>query len=726
MSKETSEKKLGKILFVDYSSSVRQQFRDVVKQFGYQDFHGVPSIQDALSVLEVETAEWVIFPLSPQERVNGLNFLETCINHAANLRNIRTTLLLDETEYYALLPAFELGLMSYLDRRFNADSLFQSLSDFFTLGAKLNWDFPLISAQYLIPLLMKSQQFSSLISLAKSLLQLYPGNVDLLLKMAQAFKQMKQEEDCYLTLQQAKSSDPSKEKIVDELMIEFFGNADFALKTEKKPDSAVNALGLEHCVIVDPDVSIHKMMTDILRSFGVEKISCFTDGEEAVKELKDKSEPSLIIQEWKIPGITGPIFIQRLRQIGFMIVPIIVISSLLKEEDWPLLREMDVTEVFPKPLDKKMIIKKLINVIQHQRHPSDFKTIKIKTHMLLNARRMDEARESMQKLKATKSPPPGSIELLEAEFAYIETRYEQAKIFAIDSLKFNGDSLFVLNLLGKILMKSQDFESALLCFKKAQSLAPLNIERICSMAEVNAELGNREASQQNLESAKKLDATNEKIKEKEAEIAISQGNSKKALKLLEQMSSVENIIAFMNNRAIAFALNNMIEEGLQLYDRALASLPKNKQHLQPIIYYNQALANIRANRYEEAMKSLEKIKAKEGSTLMLKTHSLSKRLFLAIQHGTPLVLRKGETEKNSMKPQMTNLQKKNTSYTDKMMIETILVKRGDACCYLLYKNEEKYDTQVESMLSYKPRFTPRKIIKREETLGVDTTIKRSS
>ena len=52
------------------------------------------------------------------------------------------------------------------------------------------------------------------------------------------------------------------------------------------------------------------------------------------------------------------------------------------------------------------------------------------------------------------------------------------------------------------MMKLRDFTSALKCFEKAQSLSPLNIERLCQIAEANSEIGAQEAAKENIDDAK--------------------------------------------------------------------------------------------------------------------------------------------------------------------------------------------------------------------------------
>ena len=97
-----------------------------------------------------------------------------------------------------------------------------------------------------------------------------------------------------------------------------------------------------------------------LAEIGVENVVSFADGDEATAWVESNDEPDLIIHEWRIPSLSGPLFIQRVRAKGFYRVPLVVISSLIKPDDMPLIREMGIAEVVAKPLEKTNLLPALV------------------------------------------------------------------------------------------------------------------------------------------------------------------------------------------------------------------------------------------------------------------------------------------------------------------------------------------------------------------------------
>src|SRR5690606_36006949 len=132
--------------------------------------------------------------------------------------------------------------------------------------------------------------------------------------------------------------------------------------------------------------------------------------------------------------------------------------------------------------------------------------------------------------------------LIDAEFAFAEKDYIQARSHAIESLKASGDSILVLNLLGKILMQTGEHASALKCFEKAQNLSPRNIERLCSIAEVQTELGNANAATEAISHAEALDPDSVQVNETKAKVALAKGGTKTATRGMAKLESLSTLL----------------------------------------------------------------------------------------------------------------------------------------------------------------------------------------
>src|SRR5690606_3634718 len=145
---------------------------------------------------------------------------------------------------------------------------------------------------------------------------------------------------------------------------------------------------------------------------------------------------------------------------------------------------------------------------------------------------------------------------LGAEIAYHQNDFEEASRLGIEALQTGGEDLYVLNVLGRTYMRLRYFDQAMAFFDRARRLSPNNIERLCELAEVQAETGNHQAADQHLNAAAGIDGTNVKVDTVKAKVSIARGDAASAKTLMSKMDSIAEIVAFMNNRAISLVNQN--------------------------------------------------------------------------------------------------------------------------------------------------------------------------
>ena len=60
--------KTAKILVVEGSSAARTLITEVSRKLGFSDLVGVPTLKDALGVMEAESVDWLITPILKDEK----------------------------------------------------------------------------------------------------------------------------------------------------------------------------------------------------------------------------------------------------------------------------------------------------------------------------------------------------------------------------------------------------------------------------------------------------------------------------------------------------------------------------------------------------------------------------------------------------------------------------------------------------------------------------------
>ena len=711
----------AKVLVVEGSGATRTLISEVVKKSGFTDVTGVPSIKDALGVMEAEDVDWIISSVLADQPENGVHLVKL-VTEIPQLKTTRVSFLLDEDEQKVLPYCFRFGLLSYHRKPFTKDSLIAELEGLVQAYEDSAYNSTLTAGTYLRKFLNDEKKDKDLLQLERSLIGLYPSDYELLFNLIPPLSRLDRKDEAKSILGQILVIDPEKQETVDKMRNDYLDGVEIG---NSEGDEKYNFLGLEKVVIVEPDEAVSENMKEILGDVGVTDVSIFKDGEEAAAHVNENPDPGIVLMEWRVPSLPGPLLVQRLKSEGAETCPIVVVSSLLEAEDIPLVREMGVATCIDKPLDKSDFIKKLIWTIQQDRNPSEQATMERKMRDFLKSNEMDEALAIKANFMAMPDVSDGAKEAIEAEFAYVQKRYADARNHGIEALTLCGDSLFMLNLLGKSLVQLREFEVALKCFKKAQQLSPRNIERLCAISEVQSEMGDHDAANETLKEAQEIDPDNTATAETAAKITVNAGDTARAKEMLSKLNAIDNVISFMNNSAVALAKCNMVDQGIEQYRKTMKSIPDNQEGTKAIVMYNLALAHARADEFEEACLHLERV-TKMDSRVKDKSSKLLKRIKKAMETGTSLAFAgkptaaAGTADGNPGGGADAN-GAANSEKADELpevdyeMMAAVDTKPGDNACFLIYFPED-VPNDVEKLAQDPPRFKIRTAIEREQNI----------
>jgi CheY-like chemotaxis protein len=731
-------KQKGRVVVVDSSGPVRQLMTDVVRGLGFDDVQVRPSIAETLQYLEAESADWLLLPLMADQPVNALHALKIC-SEVPQLKKMRVSLLLAEDERYVIPTAFELGALSWHPKPFTKETLAAELGGVLAALSGNEFNEVIAAAGYLRKHLQAEKNWAAQLDLERTLLELYPGNSSILFNMVEPQFNLDRKEQARNTLEQAKLINPNLAAKAEELAKKLFPEG---LPGGAAGGGGVNILGIKSCVLIDSDDTVRKAVEEILQSIGITDIKSFGNGEEAWTVVEAGGEPELIIMEWRVPKLTGPLLVQKIRQ-KFSAAPVVILSSLLKPTDMPLVREMGVANILSKPLHRDIFLPGLIYTVQQERMPTEHQAVERKIRQCFTSGKTEEAERLKAQYLAAGNIPLGRKRQVEAEAAFYTNNLQMARDAGIESLKLAGDSIIILNLLGKTFMRLADYPSALKCFKKAQDLAPNNIERLCNMAEVQTELGDAKAADEALDGAKALDPDNKAVAEAEVKIAIANGDVHAAKSVMSEMDSLGGIVAYMNNKAVAHSKCGLVAEAMEMYRNTMKSIPDEQQDIRVIVQYNLALGLVKAGDFPGAKIELDQILVHNQSKVWAKAKSLSQRLQSAMEKGSELQLRQvpaADAAKNGAAPGPSpaagapaasaadgagSAAKLSTEEEHAQMIAMVEARRGDLCCYLIYNHPGGRDTRASSLLAKQPRFQHRDAVEREEAMGNERVNKAS-
>ncbi len=171
-------------------------------------------------------------------------------------------------------------------------------------------------------------------------------------------------------------------------------------------------------------------------------------------------------------------------------------------------------------------------------------------------------------------------------------------------------------------MKLREFDAALRCLENVNIISPYNVNYLCEIAECHLENGDDKKFESFLDQAKDLDPDAQVVLETEAKGAMKRGHTETAKKLLQGLKSFKDVLAFMNNRAVALIQVGKMDEGLDLYQKALSSLPDGQGEARALLSYNLGLGFARTARLDEAAETLNAALATKNPARLKKAQSL--------------------------------------------------------------------------------------------------------
>lgn len=724
------EDKSARVVLVEPNASVRQLFSEVFKTLGFMQAQSVASLADAHHIMEAEAVDWLVVPLHADQDINGLHTVRM-VTSFTELKDTKVSLLIDSGEEWVLSKAFEFGLLSYHQKPSSKESVTADFEEFLKIFADNHWDATKTSATYLRKHLRSIKQSADLLSIEKNLLDLYPGDAELLVNLAEALHLNGQHDHAKTILHQVEFIDPGKSEVVQKKLADLFSAESTHQPGSNEDDSKgqnPNLLGLRSIVQIDHDEANRLSVRSILTELGCDNIHDFSDGESADAWMNANPEPDLVIMEWRIQKLSGPVLLQRIRAKGFTNVPIIILSSLIKPSDMPIIKELGVANLIQKPLDRALFLQGLIWTIQQERMPTEYQTLENKIRAQLTLKNFPAAEELMTRYINDPVINSGRKTVLKAELAFAKERYELARDLAIDAIKQSGESLFAINILGKSLMTLRQYEPALKCFQKAQAISPMNLERLLMIAETHAEVGNQTEAQETLNKAKDIDPNSAAVTEGAAKVAIASGSLHEAKALFSSLESTGSLIRYLNNKAVAHAKCGYPNEGIEIYEKTLSAIPSDQDEIVAIVSYNMALAKIRKGDLMPALADLEMVLASKESRVHKKALSLKARLEPTIQDKSNFTLRESDHSTGpTAEPNIAPAGPGSSEVSSSTLINVILdMAPGDHCCYLLFKSSAEDSPELTRILATPPKFMARKAIERGETFSGSDGIKAAS
>jgi tetratricopeptide (TPR) repeat protein len=685
-----------KCVVISPSSTIRGLLSSILKELSYTNITTVSDIKTCIEIMETEPVAWVISPVRDGADGNVLHILDIIEKNPA-LRAMKISIIRDEDDTF-IPRAFELGAMSAHKFETSKEACHQELFALIQRVETFEGDCTRVAASYLRDFLMEKGEHQELKRFYSSLLQVYPDNSDILVDLARTLFEAQETNDARMLVQRLLLTAPEKKTQLEEMKAAYLDGEELELAP---PSFLAAHFGFHTCLLLDADKNNLETLTRSVKRIGFKEIIAFEDPISLMKWVRTNPTPDLVISEWQLPDIPGPIFLYKLRNRLDLHVPIIIINSKITERDSLWIKELGVSSLVSKPVVEKELFQSVMWTMQQSKGPTDILSLKIKIKIL--SKKQDKELPRYRQLYMNH---PMLIEsdriLMEAQLAYDAGCYLHAKKYALDAVRESGDPREALEILSKSLMKLREFDAALRCLENVNVLSPYNVSYLCEIAECHLENGDDQKFDDFLVKAKDLDPDAQVVLETEAKGAMKKGHTDTAKILMQSLKSFKEVLAFMNNRAVALIQVGNITEGLELYQKALASIPDGQPEVRSLLSYNLGLGYARAQKLKEAQKVLNAAAMTKNQNRLRKVNSLRMRVDKALDASEELLFPQDKPPSLEEEQEKIRMLK---DISDSGNSEHRIL-RSDYCVNRIFRTMMDTSKANEAMSSA-PQFTPR-------------------
>jgi Tfp pilus assembly protein PilF/DNA-binding NarL/FixJ family response regulator len=180
---------------------------------------------------------------------------------------------------------------------------------------------------------------------------------------------------------------------------------------------------------------------------------------------------------------------------------------------------------------------------------------------------------------------------------------DEAERLASALIRENPQDVRAMNLLSRVYLKQKRFDRATQILSQADFLSPQNPERLVMIGDLFYEKGEVDLAETKYEDALDIDPDSKAAHNGLGMVHFSRGDAEKALECFRRCLSEDETASFFNNAAVLAIKSKKTLEALKLYETALRSLQTGK--LAHLIFFNIALAFLRIDEKQQAIKSLE-------------------------------------------------------------------------------------------------------------------------
>jgi len=365
-------------------------------------------------------------------------------------------------------------------------------------------------------------------------------------------------------------------------------------------------------LVVDDDQLIIDQIIPILNKLGVQNVDYALGEISAITALSNNMYDFLIV-DLKMPengGINLFNFINSHGNSTIRSTPLLALYGTISDIEVNLIGESFFIHTCKKPFTDDIFVEEFLKLMKCKPVDSikslpdqvDFEQA-CKAGMECVYRGDLKMARNFIEPKLLKEPHSPRLNTLMGQILFGEQNLDQADRLADNVLLTNRKHLPAINLKSKILVAKGSYDKAIEYMEMAQAISPLNTQRLIGMGEIHLACGRPKMALEKFERALKISPTCELALIGMAKVKIEMGELAEGAAYFSRLKDQGAAVSEINLRAVMLSRAGCFTESLVLYERAIKCCAVDS--LLSKLYYNKAIAHIRAKKMGSAKDSLE-------------------------------------------------------------------------------------------------------------------------
>ncbi len=352
-------------------------------------------------------------------------------------------------------------------------------------------------------------------------------------------------------------------------------------------------------LVIDDDETSLKSCQAVLEDIGFGDLTFTMDGLDAKAKISQRKF-DVIVLDWKLPGVSGAGLISFLRSLdAYEFVPVMVCSGMLKSKDFSLLEDLHFTCLLEKPFKSSLFQFKLKDLLSQvevfQQSVADWLTLAKDFEGKVN-------QDTWDKYEKLLAQPTKIVPFVMALYRKIKDKISsELKLTYLEkALSHQGEALPLLTEYAKLLLTLDRLSDATEVLKKAQEIAPLNVNRLCLLGNIELQEIDPGQAAQSFKKALQIDPSSETAQAGE-ELA---DNTARYLTRSDVTQIPDNFASLLNAIGISIVKQQNFEEGISHYMSAMKFVDDPMR--QAKLAFNLGLGYLRWQKQDDAKQWFEK------------------------------------------------------------------------------------------------------------------------